>query len=162
LADKGQQRMILLVAFILVPLAEIAIFIVVGQGIGLWPTLAAVVITALIGTALLRAQGFAVLRRLQHSLEHGALPVAEVFHGACLLVAGALLLTPGFLTDAIGFAMFVPGFRVVLGRALFARLSRSRRVRAGVRRRAGRAEDDAETVVDADFVDLTDDRGHLR
>jgi UPF0716 protein FxsA len=146
--------MILLLAFILVPLAEIAIFIAVGQRLGLWPTLAAVVLTAVIGTALLRVQGFAVLRRVQHSLEREELPVAEVFHGACLLVAGALLLTPGFLTDAIGFALFVPAVRIGLGRAAFAWLARSGRVQAWFHGPSGdRRQHRHGQVIDADYVE---------
>ncbi len=152
--------MILLVLFLVVPLAEIATFIWVGERIGLWPTLASVILTAVVGTALLRRQGFAVLRRVGDSLQHNRLPVSEVFHGACLLCAGALLLTPGFLTDAVGFAMFVPAVRNHLGRALFARLMGSTRVRVWARGTpdpGGRGGDGAD-VIDADFVDLDGDR----
>ena len=152
--------MILLVLFLVVPLAEIATFIWVGERIGLWPTLASVILTAVVGTALLRRQGFAVLRRVGHSLQHNRLPVSEVFHGACLLCAGALLLTPGFLTDAVGFALFVPAVRRHLGRALFGRLMGSTRVRGwarGTPAPSGR-EGDGPEVIDADFLDLDGDR----
>jgi UPF0716 protein FxsA len=150
--------MILLFLFLVVPLAEIATFIWVGERIGLWPTLASVILTAVVGTALLRRQGFAVLRRVGHSLQRNRLPVAEVFHGACLLCAGALLLTPGFLTDAVGFAMFVPAVRRRLGRALFARLMGSTKVRVWARGATDPGEGDAADVIDADFVDLDADR----
>lgn len=116
--------MVLLLAFILVPLAEIAVFIQVGERIGLWPTLATVILTALVGTALLRHQGLATLQRVQNEIERGGLPVGAVFDGACLLLAGALLLTPGFLTDAAGLLLFVPPFRALLGRALWTYLQR--------------------------------------
>ena len=106
--------MYLLLALILVPLIEIALFIQVGGLIGLWPTLAIVVATALAGTMLMRTQGFAVWRRAQDSLARNELPVREVFDGLCLLVAGVLLLTPGFFTDAIGLALFVPQVRDLL------------------------------------------------
>lgn len=151
--------MILLFLFIVVPLAEIATFIMVGNRVGLWPTLAAVVGTAVVGTALLRRQGFAVLQRVADSLQRNRLPVTEVFHGACLLLAGALLLTPGFLTDVVGLAMFVPAVRGYLGRALFAWLIKSGRgrvwVRAGPRHR-DRTPDHADAI-DAEFVELDDD-----
>jgi UPF0716 protein FxsA len=105
---------IILVFMIGVPLAEIAVFIEVGGRIGLWPTIATVVLTAMIGTALLRRQGLATLRKVQESLEQNRLPLAEVFDGLCLLAAGALLLTPGFVTDAVGFLLFFPPFRAAL------------------------------------------------
>ncbi len=150
--------MILLFLFLVVPLAEIATFIWVGERIGLWPTLASVIVTAVVGTALLRRQGFAVLRRVGYSLQRNRLPVSEVFHGACLLCAGALLLTPGFLTDAVGFAMFVPAVRRYLGRALFARLMGSAKVRVWAGGTPDPGEADAADVIDADFVDLDADR----
>lgn len=150
--------MILLFLFLVVPLAEIATFIWVGERIGLWPTLASVILTAVVGTALLRRQGFAILRRVGHSLQRNRLPVSEVFHGACLLCAGALLLTPGFLTDAVGFAMFVPAVRRHLGRALFARMMGSSKVRVWAGGATGPGEDDDADVIDADFVDLDADR----
>ncbi|MEL0111000.1 MAG: FxsA family protein, partial [Rickettsiales bacterium] len=89
---------IILFVFIAVPIAEIAVFIEAGEQFGLWPTLGLVILTAVIGTALLRHQGLQTIQRVQLSLERGEMPVGEVFTGLCLLVAGALLLTPGFLT----------------------------------------------------------------
>ena len=112
------MRLILLLLFLAVPIAEIAVFIQVGDWVGLWPTLAAVVVTAVVGTMLLRRQGLAVLQRATASMERGEMPVAEVFTGLCLLVAGALLLTPGFLTDSIGLLLFVPQFRSAIGRSV--------------------------------------------
>lgn len=105
--------------FIGVPVAEIGLFIEVGGLIGLWPTLITVVLTAMLGTALLRAQGFGVMARAQEALNRGEVPVDEAVHGVFLLVAGLLLLTPGFLTDAIGFALFVPPLRLALGRKIW-------------------------------------------
>ena len=107
---------ILLVAFIVVPLAEIAVLIQVGGWIGLMPTLALIILTAVIGTIMLRRQGFTVLTRAQRQLEQGILPVAEVFEGLCLLVGGALLLTPGFITDACGALLLLPAARAFLYR----------------------------------------------
>ncbi len=101
-------------AFILVPIIEIAIFIEVGGEIGLWNTLAVVVLTAIVGTWMLRAQGMRTLRRAQDSLSRQVFPVSEVFDGLCLLVGGALLLTPGFLTDALGFLLFLPPVRAAI------------------------------------------------
>lgn len=106
--------LIILAAFIAVPLIEIGLFIQVGEQIGLWPTIFVVVITAVIGTALLRHQGLGALNRLQRTMEAGEPPLAPVFDGFCLLAAGALLLTPGFFTDAVGFLLFTPPLRAAL------------------------------------------------
>jgi UPF0716 protein FxsA len=102
---------ILLIAFITVPIVEIAVFIEVGGQIGLWPTIGIVILTAVIGTAMLRQQGLSVLFRIQENLEANRIPVQELFDGVCLVIAGALLLTPGFVTDSVGFLLFVPPFR---------------------------------------------------
>jgi len=111
-----------LAALIGVPLIEIGLFIEIGGFIGLWPTLALVVLTAAIGSWQLRAQGLATLARARQQLDRGQLPARELFDGFCLVIAGALLLTPGFMTDAIGLALFVPGFRDMLRRHLASRM----------------------------------------
>ena len=115
------MAIVLLLAFVITPIVEIAVFIQIGGEIGLWPTLAIVVITAMAGTALLRAQGLATFVGAQESLARGEFPVRQVFDGACLLVAGALLLTPGFVTDGIGLALFLPPVRDLLRRWVLAR-----------------------------------------
>ena len=115
------MAIVLLLAFVITPIVEIAVFIEIGGAIGLWPTLAIVVITAMAGTALLRAQGLATFAQAQQSLARGEFPLRQVFDGACLLVAGALLLTPGFVTDGIGMALFLPPVRNLLGRWVLAR-----------------------------------------
>lgn len=104
----------ILLAFISLPIIEIAIFIEIGEEIGIVSTLAATVLTALVGTFLVRAQGLATLRKLQESLNQGEMPLRPAFDGACQLFAGALLLTPGFLTDAVGLLLFVPPIRTLL------------------------------------------------
>ena len=110
---------ILLLIFILVPLAEIAVFIEVGEAIGLGPTIAIVIITAIIGTALLRAQGFSAIARAQNTLSEGRIPVDSIIDGASLLTAGAFLLTPGMITDTLGFLLFIPAFRHWLAKWVF-------------------------------------------
>lgn len=101
----------LLALFIAVPLIEIALFIQVGGWLTLWPTLAIVVATALVGTALVRRQGRQVIEELRGSIGELRDPAAPLAHGAMILFSGALLLTPGFLTDAVGFALLVPRVR---------------------------------------------------
>ena len=101
----------LFLAFLLVPIIEIALFIQVGSLIGLFPTLAIVVLTAVLGTWLVRTQGQLALGQLRGSFEQLSDPTEPLAHGAMILLAGALLLTPGFFTDACGFLLLVPGFR---------------------------------------------------
>ena len=125
------MAVVLLAAFIAVPVIEIALFIEVGGWIGLWPTIAIVVVTAFAGTTLLRIQGLAVLQRAQESAARNELPMQEVFDGLCLLVAGVLLLTPGFFTDALGFLLFVPLFRKLAGLGIWRWLSRSGHIHVG-------------------------------
>lgn len=100
--------------FVGVPILEIALFIQVGGWLGLWPTLAIVVATALGGTMLLRTQGVQTLGRLQSSVSEGQNPMDPIAHGALILVAAVLLLTPGFFTDAVGLSLLVPPIRAAL------------------------------------------------
>lgn len=143
----------LFIAFITVPIAEIAVFLEVGDIIGFWPTIGIVVLTAFAGTVLLRQQGLATLRKAQASLEQNRFPIDEVFDGVCLLVAGVLLLTPGFVTDAVGLLLFVPPARAVL-RRLMARFIATRgtvEIHA-----AGRPPDwGGGTTIDGEFQDIT-------
>ncbi|MFP3943082.1 MAG: FxsA family protein [Alphaproteobacteria bacterium] len=112
----------LFLAFVTVPIVEIALFIEIGGAIGTWPTIGAIVLTAAAGTMLLRTQGGGLMARARATLNRGEMPVEEVIHGLFLLVAGALLLTPGFFTDAVGLLLCVPPLRLVLGRAILRRL----------------------------------------
>ena len=113
----------LLVAFILVPLIEITLFIQIGGAIGLGWTLAIVVITAIIGTWLVRSQGAQALGQLRSSFSDMRDPTEPLVHGAMILFSGALLLTPGFFTDAVGFALLIPGIRQAIFQAVRARVN---------------------------------------
>jgi len=146
---------LLLILFIAIPLAEIATFIQIGGIIGLWPTLGTVVVTALIGSALLRQQGLAALSRVQAAVNRNVFPGDALFDGACLILAGALLLTPGFLTDAVGFALFVPGVRQALGSMILKNVM-VRMSQSGVRYgRAGGPGGAPGDTVDGDYEDIT-------
>lgn len=101
--------------FILVlPLAEIACFILVGRRIGLFATLSLVVLSAIMGVVLMRIQGFGVLARLRQSGQQGRAPGKEMLDAAMIMIAGILLLIPGFLTDIVGLALFLPPVRSFL------------------------------------------------
>ena len=112
----------LFVPFVLVPLVEIALFIQIGGWIGLWPTLAVVVVTALVGTMLVRQQGVLAMSQLRGSINTLRDPTEPLAHGAMILFAGALLLTPGFFTDACGFALLIPAVRGAVFRWVRARV----------------------------------------
>ncbi|MCE7030424.1 FxsA family protein [Jiella avicenniae] len=96
---------------LIIPVMEIAVFILVGNLIGLWPTLGLVVLTAIVGSFLLKRQGLSTLRRIQAETSAGRVPGRELVDGAMIMAAGILLLTPGLVTDTIGFLLFVPGIR---------------------------------------------------
>lgn len=150
--------MALFVLLIAAPIIEIGLFIEVGGWIGLWPTLAIVVATAIAGAALLRSQGRGVLTDLQGKLQAGGDPTGPIAHGAMILFAGALLLTPGFFTDAVGFALLIPPVRAMLLRWGAAKFAGSVRVTAygaaaGRGRRPGPMGRGAD-VVDGEWTDL--------
>ncbi|MBP0483322.1 FxsA family protein [Sagittula salina] len=116
----------LFMAFLLVPLIEIGLFIQVGGLIGLWPTLLIVVLTAVLGTYLVKAQGARAMNDLRRSFSQLEDPSEPLAHGAMILVSGALLLTPGFFTDAVGFALLAPPVRVAVFRWLRKRVTVTR------------------------------------
>lgn len=108
----------LFLLFSLVPLVELAILIEVGRHIGVFNTIALVVLTALAGAFLARSQGFQVLHRIRGELDEGRLPTASLLDGGLVLAGGLLLLTPGVLTDALGFALLIPVTRNLCRRYL--------------------------------------------
>lgn len=106
-------RLIFLI-FLIVPLIEIGLFIVMGQAIGLWPTLLGVVVTALIGSYLVRRQGLGLLFEGRGLINSGQLPARQLAEGLMVAVAGALLLTPGYFTDLCGFVLLAPPVRAMI------------------------------------------------
>ncbi|MFV0384996.1 FxsA family protein [Paracoccus sp. (in: a-proteobacteria)] len=112
--------------FIIVPIIEIALFIQVGGLIGLWPTLAIVVTTAVVGTALMRSQGASAWLEVQRSFAEMSDPSRPLAHGVMIVIAGMLLVTPGFFTDSIGLLLLIPGVRDWLMRRIASRIQVSR------------------------------------
>jgi UPF0716 protein FxsA len=123
---------ILVLAFILVPLAELAVIIAVGDVIGLLPTLLLLLGISIAGAWLAKREGLAAWRRFQLAVAEGRVPTVEVADGAMVLLAGALLLTPGFLTDVAGVLLLLPPTRAA-ARRLVPRLA-ARRMRRRARR----------------------------
>ncbi len=115
----------LLLLFVVVPAAELALLIELGSRIGTLATLAIIAGTGVVGAFVARRQGLGVLRRLQAETDQGRLPADPLIDGAFLLVAGALLVTPGVLTDVVGFLCLVPGFRRLVRRELRRRLEKA-------------------------------------
>ena len=111
LLTEGIMFRSLFLIFLIVPLIEIYLLIKVGGVIGALPTVALVVLTAVLGAGLLRWQGFATMQRVRLTLARGELPAIEMLEGVVLLCCGALLLTPGFFTDTLGFIGLVPAVR---------------------------------------------------
>jgi UPF0716 protein FxsA len=107
---------IVFIALIAIPIIELYVIVQVGQEIGVLPTLALLVIVSVAGAWLLRQQGTATWRRLQETLRRGEVPTKEVTDGALILLGGALLLTPGFVTDAVGLVLLFPVTRAVVKR----------------------------------------------
>ena len=119
----------LLFLFIAVPIAELFLLIEIGRRVGTAATLGLIVSTGILGAWLARRQGLGVLRRMQEQTAAGALPASEIVDGVLILVAAAVLMTPGVLTDAFGFLCLVPAFRSMLKRYLRRRFERA--VRSG-------------------------------
>lgn len=122
---------VILLGVLALPLVEIAGFVVVGDAIGVWATLALVVLAAIAGLAVVRRQGVATLAKAQRAAAAGQPPAAALFDGLCILVAGFLLVLPGFVSDAIGLALLLAPVRRVLGLALWALLARHGTIIAG-------------------------------
>jgi UPF0716 protein FxsA len=114
---------LLLVLFIVVPIAELAILIQVGQAIGIWWTIALLIADSVIGSLLMRSQGRAAWRRFNDALNSGRVPAKEVLDGGLVIFGGACLLTPGFMTDIFGVLLLLPPTRAVLRRLLVRRFA---------------------------------------
>ena len=113
---------ILLLLFIFVPIIEIGLFIQVGGFLGLWPTIALVLVTAFVGASLVRSQGIQTLMSVQGRLQQREMPAQQILEGVMLAVAGVLLLTPGFMTDAFGMLVLLPAPRAIMAKKLMEKM----------------------------------------
>jgi UPF0716 protein FxsA len=151
----------LFLIFVGLPIIEIALFIKVGGAIGLVPSLAIVILSAVAGTALIRLQGLRALDKLRTNVQEGGDPVGPIAHGALVLVAGVLLLLPGFFTDALGLLLLVPAVRALVIRWGASRLT----VQAAsfVHTRQGQTTGARDTIeADYEIVDEPPDRARRR
>jgi UPF0716 protein FxsA len=129
----------LIAIFVVVPLAELYVIYKVGDAIGIVPTLALLVADSLIGSWLLKSQGRSVWRRFNETMRAGAIPHREIVDGVLVIFGGAFLITPGFITDILGFLLLIPFTRPLFRRALQSRLTLR-----GTVRRPSRYDYDAE------------------
>ena len=143
----------LVLLFIVVPIAELAVIIQVGQAVGVGWTVAILLADALLGSFLMRAQGRTAWRRFNEAVAAGRVPAREVLDGALVIFGGLLLLTPGFITDFLGLLLLIPPTRALV-RAVLARRLTTRMVASMTAPRAPRGDD----VVDGTAIDLESDR----
>lgn len=113
----------LVIAFLVVPIIEIYLIVQVDAAIGGWETLGLLILDSVIGAWLVRREGFSILARVQSALGRGELPTNELIDGMLVLLAGALMLTPGFLTDGLGFLLLLPPTRAIVRNALKGRFA---------------------------------------
>lgn len=143
----------LLWVFVAVPIIEIALFIQVGGLIGLWPTLAIVLLTAVIGTTLMRSQGAHAWAEVQRSFAEMRDPSRPLAHGVMIVIAGMLLLTPGFFTDTLGLLLLIPGLRDWVMRRVASRIQVNRvDFGAATPRRDAHRPPYGDGVIDGDYV----------
>ena len=148
----------LFLLFVTIPLIEIGLFIQVGGWLGLWPTLGIVVLTAILGTFLVRAQGLMALSQIQSNLRDLRDPTESIAHGAMILASGLLLLTPGFFTDAVGFALLVPPFRLAIFNAVRSRIKVQSFVHGDTSMRGQqRPTQDQDNTIDGEFQEIDPD-----
>jgi UPF0716 protein FxsA len=133
----------LVLIFIVLPIAELFVIIKVGEAIGVLPTIALLILDSFLGAALLRSQGRAAWRRFNDALAAGRIPAREVFDGAMIILGGAFLLTPGFITDVIGLVLLIPATRALFRRSVSGMASRRVPINVqGFRHGYGRARGD--------------------
>ena len=118
------RLLLLLVVFIVLPLAELYVILRIGDEIGWQWTILLLAADSILGSLLLRAQGRSVWRRFNRELERGRMPHREVIDGVLVIFGGAFLITPGFITDVIGLILLIPPTRAVVRRVVVGRLGR--------------------------------------
>lgn len=143
------MALLILLFFLSLPLIEIMIFVAVGSEIGGLETVILTIVTAVVGITIARAQGFGVLAAMRKASDAGEPPVLEMVHGLFLLIAGVLLLIPGFLTDSVGALLLIPPMRSLLARFGLQNVI--------VRGQTGTASNSS--TIDAEYWEETDEPG---
>ena len=115
--------LVLAVLFLVVPIVELAVIIQVGQAVGVWNTIGLLILMSVLGGWLMKKEGLGVLRRIQRTIEAGRVPSTELVDGVLIVIGGALMLTPGFLSDLLGMSLLLPPVRAVVRRIAAKRLT---------------------------------------
>jgi UPF0716 protein FxsA len=144
------MALLLMLLFLVVPVAELAVIITVGQSLGVLPTIFLLIAISVAGAWLVKFQGFSILRRIQGQLHSGKLPTKELVDGGLVMFAGALMLTPGFLTDLLALVLLIPPTRAPIRALLMRRFAK--RIDTGANQWVGRR---SRSRVVVDVVDLT-------
>lgn len=152
----------LLLLFVVVPVVEMWLLIEVGSKIGALPTIGLVLLTAMIGLALLKRQGVSTLTRANQRMAAGEMPAEEMVEGIFLAVGGALLLTPGFITDVIGFCCLIPGVRNILIGRMLKNVILKATAQGGSFYTYRRSADDHEQIIEGEFTRQSDAKSKNR
>lgn len=156
--------LLLIFLFVAIPVTEFAILFELADSVGLLPTIALVLLTGVLGATLAKQQGLQTLTRIRQEMAGGKMPGDALFDGALILVAGAVLITPGILTDAFGFSLLIPPLRAIVKRLIKAWAARNVRVATSFSGPAGgppmgethRGRDE---IIDAEVIETRVERG---
>jgi len=149
-------RLLLMLVFLGLPLLEIAVLIQVGQAIGFWPTLGLLVLSAAAGMIVIRQQGLSMVGRMFDSMSRGRFAVTSIVDSYAVIVAGCLLIVPGFITDALGLALLVPPLRSLILGAMLPGIAGRRRVDQRATSQ-NRPSEPRPTVIEGTFERLDDE-----
>ena len=138
----------LLFLFIVIPAAELVLLMMLGVRIGWMPTLGLIVFTGILGATLARQQGLSILRKIQTEMQNGRPPALEMVEGALVVIGGMVLLTPGIITDGLGFALLVPGIRKFIANKIQKHFTESFRTGKGFASSSSRSRKKDDDVID--------------
>jgi UPF0716 protein FxsA len=157
------MRLLLILMFVAFPLLELILLIRAGQALGIWPVVAIIMGTAILGLTILRQQGFKVAQKISAELEAGRAPVEPLADSGMVFAAGALLISPGLIGDALGLLLLIPPLRKLIRRGLAARLFGSstvivRRSSSRYERRDPDEDSDDPPIIEGDWKRIDDDQ----
>ena len=154
---SSMRRFVMLI-FLGLPLLEIVVLIQVGQAIGVWSTLGLLILAAVAGMMVIRQQGVSMVGRMFDAMSEGRLAVGSIVDSYARIVAGCLLIVPGFITDALGLALLLPPVRTLMLRAMLPGLAGRRRTDAPAPANGNRAQAARPIVIEGTYERLDDDR----
>lgn len=147
-----------LIIFIGIPFIELMVFASVSEHIGIFTALTLAFLTAALGGVIVRHQGLQTIMSMRGSVSEGQMPLSELFDGFCLVAAGAMLITPGFVTDAIGFSLLIPGLRDVLRHVIKNHTSWSTSIQAPHSQKSSDYVRGDSGIIEGEFEEIDEDR----